>query len=107
MKETHCPICPRHCDLSQPHCQRGEMYAKIGETPKRHQHQHTRLIFEEREQQLIMKYLHHAVGVVDRGGFTQDMTEHMFDVLTKEEIIQLEELLEKLSDHWIEMSKNK
>ena len=41
-----------------------------------------------------MKYLHHAVNAVDRGGFTQDDTPMMFSTLTDEETIQLASLLE-------------
>lgn len=63
-----------------------------------------RLTFEKKEQQLIMKYLHHAVGAVDHGGITQEMTGKMFDVLTEEETATLLQLLEKLSDHWISMA---
>jgi hypothetical protein len=66
-----------------------------------------RLQFEKKEQQLVMKYLHHAVGAADRGGFTQDMTGEMFSVLTDEETAQLANLLEKLSDHWMQTAPEK
>lgn len=120
-----CPICPRHCDLSAPHCGRGAEYAKTGKLPAEHDHGHgdhghggdhhhggdhghgPRLQFEKREQQLVMKYLHHAVGAADRGGLTQENAKDMFSVLTEEETIQLAQLLEKLSDHWIELAPNK
>jgi hypothetical protein len=54
-----------------------------------------------------MKYLHHAVGAADRGGITQKQAEEMFTVLSTEETVQLAELLEKLSDHWMEIAPNK
>jgi hypothetical protein len=53
-----------------------------------------------------MKYLHHAVGAADRGGITQEQAGEMFSVLTEDETVQLASLLEKLSDHWMELSPN-
>lgn len=118
--EKTCPICPRECDLSSPHCGRGAEYAKTGEIPQKPTHDHNndhshghdhshpaRLIFEKKEQQLVMKYLHHAVGAADRGGITQEHANEMFSVLTDEETVCLAELLEKLSDHWLELAPNK
>lgn len=107
--EGKCPCCSRGCDLSAPHCERGEEYAKTGKIPEGagHGHAHGRLQFEKSEQQLVMKYLHHAVGVADNGGIAQENAADMFSVLTEEETIQLAGLLEKLSDHWIEMAPNK
>lgn len=105
-----CPCCPRGCDLSAPHCGHGEEYAKTGSLPQRPEHDHShspRLSFEKKEQQLIMKYLHHAVGAADRGGITQEQAGEMFSVLTDEETICLAKLLEKLSDHWMELAPNK
>lgn len=115
-KTKNCPICPRGCDLTEPHCERGAEYAKTGKLPQEcghghgheHGHEHlSRLIFEEKEQQLVMKYLHHATGAADRGGITQEQADEMFSVLTKEETVYLAELLEKLSDHWMKMAPNK
>lgn len=106
----NCPICPRACDLSAPRCGRGEEYAKTGIFPQEHGHSHghsPRLRFEKKEQQLIMKYLHHATGVADRGGITQKQAKEMFSVLTEEETICLAKLLEKLSDHWMNIAPNK
>lgn len=112
----NCPICPRGCDLSAPHCERGAEYAKTGKAPQGQVHDHGhghghgyghRLQFEKREQQLVMKYLHHAVGAADNGGITQEQAADMFSVLTEEETVRLAELLEKLSDHWMEMAPNK
>ena len=111
----NCPICPRHCDLSSPHCGRGAEYAKTGKLPQEQEHgqshhghhgheHHHRLQFEKREQQLVMKYLHHAVGAADRGGLTQEDTKEMFSVLTEEETRLLAELLEKISDHWMKLA---
>lgn len=105
-----CPICPRGCDLDSPHCKRGEDYAKTGKRPQHQEHgkgHGPRLQFEKREEQMVMKYLHHAVGVADRGGIRQEQTEEMFSVLTLEETKLLAELLERLSDHWIELAPNK
>lgn len=111
----NCPICPRECELSAPHCERGEEYAKTGKLPQERGHDHDhghghgnapRLRFEKKEQQLVMKYLHHAVGAADRGGITQDQAEKMFTVLTEEETRQLAGLLEKLSDHWMKLAPN-
>lgn len=108
----NCPICPRGCDLSTPHCERGEEYVKTGKLPEETEHGHGhghahRLIFEKKEEQLVMKYLHHAVGVADRGGITQEMAEEMFSVLTENEKVQLAALLEKLSDHWMKIAPKK
>lgn len=105
-REKNCPICPRGCELSAPHCGRGEEYARTGNLPKGQEHP-GRLSFSSKEQQLVMKYLHHAVGVADHGGITQDMAEEMFTVLTKDETILLAELLEKLSEHWMEIAPEK
>lgn len=105
-----CPICPRNCDLSAPHCGRGAEYARTGNLPREEKQEHRhprRLQFETREQQLIMKYLHHATGAADHGGLTQEDTKEMFAVLTKEETAQLAALLEKLSDHWMALAPNK
>ncbi len=108
----NCPICPRGCDLSAPHCGRGEEYAKTGnisqdrEHGRRHGHS-PRLSFEKKEQQLVMKYLHHAVNASDNGGFTQEQTGDMFSVLTDEETACLAGLLEKLSDHWMKIAPTK
>lgn len=111
MKENTniCPICPRGCSLSSPHCARGAEYAKTGNLPKEQEHGHghgnaPRLRFEKKEQQLIMKYLHHAVGAADQGGMTQENANEMFSVLTEEETVCLAALLEKLSDHWMELA---
>ncbi len=106
-----CPICPRHCNLSAPHCERGEEYSKTGILPQKqaaeHNHGHfQRLQFEKREQQLIMKYLHHAVGAADCGGITQENAEKMFSVFTEDETILLAKLLERLSDHWLKLAPN-
>lgn len=103
-KQKQCPMCPRGCDLSAPHCGRGEEYARTGKAVDIHEHGRSgkeRLHFEKKEQQLIMKYLHHAVNAVDRGSFTQDDIPMMFSTLTDEETIQLASLLEKLSDDWM------
>jgi hypothetical protein len=113
-----CPICPRDCDLSAPNCGRGENYAKTGELPTGqehgqehgHEHGHGRpqfLQFETKEQQLVMKYLHHAVSAVDRGGITQDQAQELFTVLTEEETAELAELLKRLADHWMEVAPQK
>ncbi|MGN0521772.1 MAG: hypothetical protein ACI4IQ_03945 [Eubacterium sp.] len=110
MKETNkCPICPRECDLSAPHCSRGEEYVKTGKIPESSERSHHsgRLQFDNKEQQLVMKYLHHAVGIADSGGITQEMAGEMFSVLTTEETSQLAYLLEKLSDHWMNIAPNK
>lgn len=118
-KTKTCPICPRGCDLTSPHCGRGEEFAKTGILPQQegeHSHGHSnehghgrghRLRFEKKEQQLVMKYLHHAVGVADHGGMTQENASDMFSVLTEEETVQLAKLLEKLSDHWMEIAPEK
>lgn len=111
-KTNICPGCPRGCDLSAPHCGRGEEYAKTGRLPQGQEHGHShghspRLNFEKKEQQLVMKYLHHATGAADRGGITQEQAGEMFSVLTEEETIYLAKLLEKLSDHWMELAPNK
>lgn len=105
-----CPICSRECSLSAPHCPRGEEYSKTGKIPVSNEHSHSkkqRLQFDSKEQQLVMKYLHHAVGAADNGGITQEHADEMFSVLTGEEISQLAGLLEKLSDHWMEIAPNK
>lgn len=106
---NQCPICPRGCDLSSPRCGRGEEFARTGRRPEGggHDHHPGRLHFENREQQLVMKYLHHAVGAADRGGITQEMAGEMFSVLSAEETVQLAALLEKLSDHWMSIAPNK
>lgn len=101
-----CPVCPRGCELSSPHCSRGEEYARTGKLPQKGEHPH-RLNFDKKGQQLVMKYLHHAVGVADNGGMTQEMTEEMFSVLTTEETVQLAELLERLSEHWMKIAPQK
>lgn len=110
MKENtnKCPGCPRGCDLSAPHCSRGAEYAKTGKLPENgERHHHSgRLEFGNRDQQLVMKYLHHAVGAADRGGITQEQAGEMFSVLTAEETAQLAGLLEKLSDHWMRIAPN-
>lgn len=106
MKEMKCPICPRNCDLTNPHCPRGKAYAETGNVPEKKEHPKNRLSFEKKEQQLIMKYLHHAVRVADSGRLKQNMTVQMFEVLSEEETLCLMELLEKLSDHWIDMAEN-
>ncbi len=79
-----------------------------------HDHEHhehhertPRLVFEKKEQQLVMKYLHHAVGAADLGGITQDQAGELFTVLTDEETQTLAGLLEKLSDHWTSLAPNK
>lgn len=107
-----CLICPRACELSAPHCERGAEYARTGIIPQEREHGHDhsnapRLRFEKREQQLIMKYLHHAIAVADHGGITQEQAKEMFSVLTEEETVQLAELLERLSDHWMKIAPNK
>lgn len=102
----NCSLCPQACELSAPHCERGAEYARTGIIPE-HGHNHrnaARLRFEKKEQQLVMKYLHHAVGVADRGGIMQEQADEMFSVLTEEETIQLAELLERLSDHWMRIA---
>lgn len=114
-KTNICPICPIGCDLSSPHCERGEEFAKTGMYPQQgmqrshgHSHPHGhRLQFAKPEQQLIMKYLHHATGVANHGGLTQDDAEEMFSVLTEEETLQLSKLLEKLADHWMKIAPEK
>jgi len=108
----NCPICPRACELSAPRCERGAEYARTGTIPQEREHGHNhrngpRLCFEKKEQQLVMKYLHHAIGAADRGGITQEQVNEMFSVLTEEETVQLAELLEKLSDHWMKIAPNK
>lgn len=111
--EKNCPICPRGCDLRAPHCARGAEYAKTGKLPQgagHGEHPHggaPRLRFENEDEQLIMKYLHHAVGAADRGGITQQQAGEMFSVLSGEETHLLRQLLEKLSDHWLELAPNK
>lgn len=105
-EQKKCPGCERSCELSEPRCGRGKEYAKTGvlpQGPEKKGHPN-RLRFEKKEQQLIMKYLHHAVGIADNGGLTQEMTGKMFEVLTEEETTELMKLLEKLSDHWISMA---
>lgn len=103
-----CLICPRGCDLSAPHCDRGKTYAKTGKLPESHHHHGAhRLMFDNQKQQLVMKYLHHAVGAADNGGIPQEKAEEMFSVLTSEETAQLAEMLEKLSEHWMKLSPNK
>lgn len=105
-----CPVCPRGCDLAAPHCGRGEEYARTGKLPNQQEHgqgRAPRLQFEKKEEQLVMKYLHHAVGAADRGGITQEMAGELFSVLTQEETVQLAELLEKLSDHWMRIAPQK
>lgn len=109
---TNCLICQRACELSAPHCERGEEYAKTGIIPQEREHGHAhrntqRLHFEKKEQQLVMKYLHHATGAADRGGITQEQANEMFSVLTEEETVRLAELLERLSDHWMKIAPNK
>lgn len=103
-----CPICPRGCDLSAPHCSRGKNYAPTGEMPEKNEHCNgtRRLKFENQTQQLVMKYLHHAVGAADKGGIPQEKAGEMFSVLTAEETAQLASLLEKLSEHWMQISPN-
>ncbi|MGN0527919.1 MAG: hypothetical protein ACI4IE_02210 [Eubacterium sp.] len=106
--KSKCPICPRGCDLTSPHCKRGEEYVKTGKVPENHGHHHpNRLTFDNEQQQLVMKYLHHAVGVADNGGITQEMAGEMFSVLTDEETDQLASLLEKLSNHWMDIAPDK
>ncbi len=112
LNTKNCPICPRGCDLTAPHCERGREYARTGSIPQNrgqdpHHGNAPRLHFEKREQQMVMKYLHHATGVADRGGFTQEQAEELFSVLTEEETLQLARLLEKLSDYWIQIAPNK
>ena len=105
-----CPGCPRECDLSAPHCGRGEEYAKTGILPQERERgpgNGPRLRFEKKEQQLVMKYLHHAVGAADRGGISQEQANEMFSVLTEAETVHLAALLEKLSDHWMMLAPNK
>lgn len=107
-----CPICPRACELSAPHCERGAEYAETGIIPQEREHGHDRrntqrLHFEKKEQQLIMKYLHHAIAAADHGGITQEQAKEMFSVLTEEETVQLAELLKRLSDRWMEIASNK
>lgn len=102
-----CPGCPRGCPLTAPSCPRGEEYAKTGRLPQGHERgggHPGRLSFEKKEQQLVMKYLHHAVGAADRGGIGQEQAAEMFSVLTEEETVQLAALLEKLSDHWMKLA---
>ena len=107
-KVKNCPGCSRNCELSAPHCERGKEFARTGVMPELPEHAHRgHLHFEKKEQQLIMKYLHHAVGAADGGGFTQEMTGQMFDVLTEKETAELARLLEKLSDHWMETAPEK
>lgn len=102
-----CPICPRECDLSSPHCERGAEYAKTGKLPQEPDHGRApRLRFDKKEQQLVMKYLHHAVGAADRGGISQEQAGEMFSVLTDAETAHLAELLEKLADHWMKIAPN-
>ncbi|MGM9942353.1 MAG: hypothetical protein ACI32N_10265 [Bulleidia sp.] len=104
----NCPVCPRHCDLNDPHCDRGRTYAQTGRMPEEKGHGHgARLQFDNPDQQLIMKYLHHAVNAADRGGFTQDMAGSMFEVLSDEETVTLKNLLEKLSDNWMKKAPQK
>lgn len=108
----NCPICPRECELSAPHCESGAEYARTGVIPQERERGHDhrsapRLHFEKKEQQLVMKYLHHAVGAADRGGINQEQANEMFSVLTEEETAQLATLLEKLSDHWMRLAPNK
>ena len=104
-KEKNCPGCSRNCELSNPHCERGKEYARTGVLPEMPKgSHHGRLHFEKKDQQMIMKYLHHAVGIADHGGFTQETTGKMFEVLTEEETRTLSQLLEKLSDHWISIA---
>jgi hypothetical protein len=133
VKTGTCPICPRGCDLSAPSCGRGANYAKTGQLPEGgseghghehgsneegvHEHghghghghghhgEHVRLQFEKEEQQLVMKYLHHAVGASDNGGLTQEQAGEMFSVLTDEETAQLAEVLKKLSDYWMQLAQ--
>lgn len=106
-----CPICPRECDLSAPHCGRGEEYARTGKLPEEEhgkgEHGPKHLKFERKEEQLVMKYLHHAVGVADQGGITQEQTGEMFSVLTEDETKKLAEMLERLSEHWMEIAPEK
>ena len=104
MKETHSPICPRQCDLSKPHCPRGKTYAKTGVIPQMPKQHDKRLHFKQREHQLIMKYLHHAIKAADSGHITQNMTDDMFNVFSKEETTEFLKMLEKLSDYWIELA---
>ena len=101
-----CPGCPRGCDLSVPGCPRGEEYARTGRLPQGHQRggHPGQLSFEKREQQLVMKYLHHAVVAADQGGISQEQAAEMFSVLTVEETVQLAALLEKLSEHWMKLA---
>ena len=110
--EKNCPICPNECDLASPQCERGEDYARTGKIPEGHGKDHgrgraPRLSFESREQQLIMKYLHHAVAAADCGGISQEQANEIFAVLTEDETRCLAKLLEKLSDHWTEIAPNK
>ncbi|MGN0371470.1 MAG: hypothetical protein ACI4F3_01520 [Enterocloster sp.] len=125
MNETNenkgiCPCCPRGCRLSAPRCGRGEAYAKTGMSAKDGVLPENgtssvrgkagfpgRLYFEKKEQQMIMKYLHHAVGVADHGGFRQEMAGKMFDVLTEEETAELMRLLGKLYDYWVSIAPEK
>lgn len=104
MEKAVCPICPRHCDLSHPHCPRGQKYKETGMIPERPKHHKHHLQFDKREYQLIMKYLHHAVRVVDSGDISQEVTDEMFTVFSSQEVEQLVDLLEKLSDHWMELA---
>lgn len=103
-----CPICPRECDLNDPHCDRGAEYARTGRRPSEPDGpgRPPRLQFENRDQQLVMKYLHHAVNAADRGGIVQEQAGEMFSVLTGEETATLAALLEKLADHWMGMAPN-
>lgn len=101
-----CPICPRGCDLSNPHCNRGVEYAQTGIVSQKHGHS-TRLHFENKDQQLIMKYLHHAINVVDYGGITQQQANDMFTILTEEDTLYLANLLKTLTEHWMTMAPHK
>ncbi len=111
MKENmkKCPICPRGCELTAPHCRRGEDYAKTGKMTENGVDvpRSGRLQFEHRNQQLVMKYLHHAAGIAGRGGFTQEMTGELFSVFTEEETDVLAALLQKLSGHWMNIVPEK
>ena len=121
--EKKCPCCPKGCDLSRPGCPRGEEYAKTGVIPAEaegHEHGHgphghggphgdhhghpVRLQFDKPEQQLVMKYLHHAVRAADHG-LTQEQTGEMFAVLSEEETKTLAALLEKLAGHWATLGR--
>lgn len=106
MPEKICPICPKGCLLSAPSCSRGQQYAKDGTISKHSKHKNF-LRFENQDQQLVMKYLHHALRVVDSGKLDQSMTSQMFDILSNEETTELMNLLKKLSDYWIDLAKKK